>query len=185
MLPSRCVQRARGGLRLTKVRRIVVADGDFYEVACAVVADGVSSPAATLLEELKEGMWADPQADVLPDEYQPRLRTRLLAHITELAKTGDLPPRAYNRLEDGVWEIKVEGIRLTFYDTDGAGGWVPKQGETVPTWDGRQRHELPDDFDQYVRLGHHFPKKGQKAARADIDRSIEVRTEDVSHDAGD
>lgn len=166
---------------MTKVDRRVVADGDYFEVACAVAADGVTSPAAVVIDELEVGMWADPDAEALPDEYQPKLRTRLLAHIKQLATQGELPAKAYNRLQDGVWELRVESVRMTFYDTDGEGGWSPKTGEKLVTWDG-YRWDLPDDFDEYLRLGHCFAKVGQKTPPGDIDKSRTMREEDVSHD---
>lgn len=167
---------------MTKVERRLVVDGDFYEVSCAVREDGVTSPASNLLDELEEGMWADPEADVLPDEYQPKLRRRVIAHLEQLAAEGDLPGNAYNRLNDGIWEIKVEGIRISFFDTDGEGHWSAKCGSTVDTWDGGRKHELPDDFDEYIRLGHTFPKAGQKTLQTDINECIQIRKEDVSHD---
>lgn len=172
---------AWGGLRLTKVQRRVVADGAFYEVSCAVAADEVTAPSAQVLDELRSGMWADPEAEVLPDEYQPRLRTRLLAHVTQLAQDGELPPHAFNRLDDGIWELKVESIRMTFFDTDGAGNWTPKMGGRIETWDGH-RWDLPEDFDEYIRLGHCFAKEGQKTPPEHIEASCTMREEDVYHD---
>lgn len=169
------------GLRLTKVQRRVVADGSCFEVSCAISADGTTSPASAVIDELSEGMWADPEATELPDEYQPRLRTRLLAHVKQLAEEGDLPPSAYNRLREGIWELKVESIRMTFYDTDGDGGWTPKNGERLDTWDG-YRWDLPQDFDDYIRLGHCFPKTGQKTSEEDLNASCTIREEDVQHD---
>lgn len=169
-----------GDLRLAKVARRVVADGGMYEVACAVGRDGKTAPASDLLDDLETGMWADPNAKSLPDEWQPRLRTRLLAHVNQLANEGDLPGSAYNRLEEGVWELKVESVRVTFYDTDGAGGWSPKYGERVGmgSW---ARWELPD-FDEFLRLGHCFAKETQSTPPDDIRASCTVREEDVEHD---
>lgn len=170
-----------GGLCLTKVERRVVADGAWYEVACAVLADGETSPAAELLDELEAGMWADPEAAELPDERQVRDSIRLLALAESLANEGDLPRGLYNRLEKGIWELKVGNIRVTFYDTDGEGGFVPKYGTQVPAWDG-YRWELPDDFDDFIRLGHTFAKTGKTTTRGDLARSETVRAEDVNHD---
>lgn len=166
---------------MTKVERRVVADGEWFEVACAVLADGESSPAATLLDELERGMWADPEAEELPDERQVRDSIRLVALAESLANEGDLPRGTYNRLEHGIWELKVGNIRVTFYDTDGQGGFVPKYGTEVPTWDGH-RWELPDDFDEFIRLGHTFPKTGRRTTREDLDLSESARAEDIDHD---
>ncbi len=159
----------------------MVVDGGFYEVSCAVASDGVTAPASTLLDELSSGMWPDPHAESLPDEWQPRLRTRLLAHVKQLAEEGELPPGAYNRLDEGIWELKVEAIRVTFYDTDGAGNWSPKYGDRVDVWGG-SRWELPEDFDEFLRLGHCFAKETQRTPADDIEASCAMREEDVSHD---
>ncbi|KJL18829.1 hypothetical protein RL72_03301 [Microbacterium azadirachtae] len=159
-----------------------MAEGTYFEVSCAVAADKITAPASDLLDELESGMWADPGAESLPDEYQPKLRTRLLAHVKQLACEGELPPNAYNRLDDGIWELKVESIRATFYDTDGEGGWSPKHGQKVATWNGGYRWDLPDDFDEYIRLGHCFAKDGQKTRKEDLDASCAIRMEDVEHD---
>ena len=166
---------------MTKVARRLFVDGDYFEVACAVASDGVTSPAARTIDELEVGMWDDPHADSLPDEYQPKLRSQLLAHLTNLANYGDLPPSAYNRLRDGIWEVKVESIRITFFDTDGQGGWTPKLGTRVDKWDG-YRWDLPADFDEYLRLGHSFAKTGQKTPSDHIDASLHMREEDTAHD---
>lgn len=171
-----------GSLRLAKVSRRVVVDGDFFEVSCAVAADGETAPASSLLDELSSGMWADPNAESLPDEWQPKLRSRLLAHVKQLAAEGELPPSAYNRLNDGIWELKVESIRATFYDTDGAGGWTPKLGDKIATWNGQHRWELPDDFDEYIRLGHCFAKETQRTPEEHLGASKAMREEDVHHD---
>lgn len=176
-------QHQLGGLRLPKVQRMVIADGEYCEVACAVRADGITSPAAQLLEELSSGNWPDPHAEELPDEHQVKLHRRLIAHAEQLANGEYLPPTAYNRLVEGIWELKVETVRLTFYDTDGEGHWTPKSGTSVATWDGRNRVELPEDFDEFLRLGHAFAKTSQRTLEADLQESMQVREEDVQHDA--
>lgn len=151
-------------------------------MAIGLRADGVTAPAQILLDELAAGSWEDPGAEVLPDEYQVHLRRRLIALVEQLANEGEIwPESARNSLGDGIWEFKVEGVRLTFFDTDGVGGWVPKLGEQESTWDGGTRWVLPN-FDEHVRLGHAFPKVSQRTLQNDIDESRLVRQEDVSHD---
>lgn len=165
---------------MAKVTRRLVADGDAYEISCALRSDG-TSPAAELLDALDDQMWPDPEAELLPDEYQATTRRRLIAHIEMLAWEGDLPRQAYNRLEDGIWEIKVGNLRLSFFDTDGVGGFEPKLGESGPAWDGSALHLLPE-FDDYIRLGHHFPKQSQRTTYEDLQECQNVRLEDVTHD---
>ncbi len=144
-------------------------------------ADGTTSPASDLLDDLSEGMWDDPEAESLPDEYQPTLRRRLIANIEYFANHGELGRDSYNRLRDGIWEFKASGVRISFYDTDGIGGYDPKHGERVSTWDQRYIYELPE-FDEFIRLGHAFPKTSQKTTEADLASCATVREEDLEHD---
>lgn len=167
---------------MAKVQRTVVADGSCYEIACAVTADG-TSPAEMALAELADNVWPDPEAEELPDEYQTSMRKRLMAALERLAETGELPRSMYNRLNDGIWEFKFATLRMSFFDTDGEGGWVPKLGTpsviTGPHW------LLPDDFDEFIRLGHTFGKSSQRTNPADLQRCAEVREEDVAYDKAD
>lgn len=129
-------------------------------------------------------MWPDPQAEELPDEYQVRLRVRLLALIEAFANGEELLQRSYNYLENSMWEFKVESVRVTFYDTDGQGNWTPLEGVPIREWDGRTRWEFPeDDFEENVRLGHTWGKDGRFADPEDIKIAMEVREEDIRHDA--
>lgn len=172
------------GLGLTNVSRTVLADGDYHEVACAVLCDGVSSPVVELLAQLKEGNWPDPNISEFPDEYQANTRRRFLAQVAHLADFGELE-QGFNRLDGGIWEFKVESLRVTFFDTPGDGTFTPKFGEEYDSWDGRRLVEFPTDFDEFIRVGHYFGKDGQKAPPEDVKRSIEVREEDVAHDRDD
>lgn len=174
-----CISDLRS-LGLTKVSRLVLADGDFYQVQCAVLRDGVSAPAADLLAQLEKGVWRDPAVDRFPDEYQPTVRRRLLAEVEYLAENGELEGQ-FNRLRMGIWELKIGNLRVTFYDTPGDGTFSPKFGEPYWEWDGSQSWILPD-FDEFVRLGHCFAKDSQKTREIDIQHSIRVREEDISHD---
>lgn len=169
-------------LQLSKVNRLVVADGAFYEISCAVTENGVSSPAADLLAKLTEGMWEDPEASELPDEYQVSLRRRLLAEIEMLADSGELPRGQSNSLGDGIWEFKVSNLRMSFFDTDGEGRFVPKLGTSFVAWNGRTEYELPDNFDDFLRLGHCFPKVSERTLKNDLEQANKLRSEDISHD---
>ena len=170
-------------LQSSKVARRVVADGTYCEVACAVLADGVTSPASDLLDQLDEAMWPDPEVDQLPDERQTRHRSRLISLCEALADGDDLPAGSWNALPEGMLELKVDGIRVTFYDTDGHGNYSSAAPEYTDRWDGTRQPVLPiDDFQEHIRLGHCFPKTTQKTTMKDIQRSQQVREEDVSHD---
>lgn len=134
-----------------------------------------------MLDLLANKTWPNPNVKRLPDEYQTSQRTRLLALAEAVAEEEPLRRNDFNFLDDGVWELKINDLRVSFFDVDGEGGWVPKNGEKVPAWDG-DRYELPDDFDKLIRVGHYFAKTGKRTAKTDIFRSIEVRKEDVAHD---
>lgn len=166
---------------MTKVVRTVLADGACHEVACAVLRDGVTSPVLELLKQLEEGNWPDPNIEEFPDEYQANTRRRFLAHVEYLANFGELE-YGFNRLDEGIWEIKVESLRVTFFDTPGDGTFQPKFGEVYDGWDGRRAIAFPTDLDEFIRVGHYFGKDGQKAPPHDVKRSIEVREEDLAHD---
>lgn len=155
-------------------------DGDWYTVHCALRGD-LTAPASELLDDLDEGVWADPQAVALPDEYQANVRRRLLVSIEALAMEGTLPRGAFNRLEEGIWELKVANLRLSFFDTDGNGGYTPKIGEAYTSWNGRTEYDLPE-FDEKLRLGHYFAKTAQRTSNEDLEACKTVRLEDVAHD---
>jgi hypothetical protein len=173
---------------LSKVRRIVKHewgwDGDVYEIACAVEADGVSSPAVNFIDRLGSGTWPDPTAE-LPDYAQLRDLDHFKALTKMLAMEGRLPKYKFNKLDDGVWEIKVGIFRLSFYDTDGVGGYVPKEGDPVVTWEQKTEYRELPDFDEFIRLGHPFNKYGWKTEPADLAATKQVRTEDLKHDEPD
>jgi len=162
------------------VRRLV-ASGAYLDVECAVRADE-TSPASELLDQLAEGTWPDPEAESLPDEWQPRYLQRLIALCQALAAGDSIPDNAFNALEDGVLEFKIDGLRVTFYDTDGRGNCGVTEIEYYDDWSGKRRPVLPE-FEEYVRLGHVFPKTGQKTRPEDIQQSLQVRKEDLEHDA--
>lgn len=170
-------------LQSSKVNRRVVADGGHCEVSCAVRADGTTSPASDLFDQLAANTWADPHADKLPDERQTRHRDRLIALCEALADGNDLPNGSFNALQAGIWELKVDGIRVTFYDTDGTGSYVDTAPEYEDTWDGGRRPVFPmDDLEEHIRLGHCFAKTTQKTTDEDLHQSQQVREEDLAHD---
>ncbi len=105
--------------------------------------------------------------------------------IRHWANTGEPVYRdAVKALEDGVWEFRHGDKRLTFFDTDGRGGFTAK----LPI----RRYadaEAPDSeywqipyFDRLIRIGHAFTKVSQKTLKQDLSESQEVRKEDLAHD---
>lgn len=176
---------AQGSLQLSKVNRRVIADGTYAEVSCAVNASR-ESPAAVFFEELKRGTWDDPTADQLPDERQAREYYRYVALCKKLANGEELEDwLSYNRLEDGVWELKVGIMRLAFYDAKGDGNYTPKHGEPYVEYDGKTKWLLPEDFDEFIRLANSFAKTSNRTPRPEIDKALQIRREDVQHDRDD
>lgn len=166
------------------MKRQVVIDGKFYLVECAVDASG-HSPAARFLDDLKEGMWAgDPHDTDRPSDEQIYDYEAFLDRFQVFADTGEPKyARAVNYLRDGIWEFKFHNKRVTFYDTDGHGGFTPKAmiadaGAGVID----SEHWWFPDFDEEIRLGHCFLKDGEKAREADIRQALQVRKEDLRHD---
>lgn len=136
-----------------------------------------------MLRELRSGFWNDPRSTVRPDRRQISDYHKLRALLEELASTGYIENEgSYNSLHDGMWELKLNNIRLTFYDTSGDGYYEPKLGETRWDWSQKRRQHLPEDFDEQIRVGHGFAKTGQKAPEAEVKRAKALREEDVNHD---
>lgn len=162
------------------MERMILADGDAHEVSCAVLKDGVTSPGVDLLEQLSDRMWPDPKAQVLPDERQVTTKRQFLAQVQHLSDFGELEP-GFNRLREGIWELKFWRLRVTFFDTPGDGTYFPKYGEDNHDWSGRNSPLLPE-FDEYIRVGHCFGKTTPQTEPKDISRSIRVREEDLAHD---
>lgn len=165
---------------MTKVVRTLVYKG-VKTIECGRSSDGLS-PADELIKLLLAKQWVNSEAVKYPDEKQASFYNRLRDLLRMLALDEELPLGTFNRLEDGIWELKVNNLRLTFYDTDGVGGFVPKLGTREHDWDGKGYWELPDDFDDLIRLGTYFEKDDQQAPPEEIARSIEFREEDISHD---
>lgn len=166
---------------MAKVVRTVLADGDYHEVACAVLSDGATSPAVELLELLDQGMWPDPSAHHFPDSRQAADRSRLIAEIEYLADHGE-PLKDYDYLHQGIWEFKIGTLRVTFYDTLGDGSFTVKTGTRNDSHWAKRRFDFPEHFDEYVWLGHYFGKSEQKTRKSDLIKALVVREEDLKHD---
>lgn len=175
------------GLQLPKVHRVKVALGDCYAIHYAVRADG-SVPAREFMDALREKRWAnDPDEPKLPADAQLGDYWHFLRACKHLADTGE-PKRSglVNALDEGVWEFKVSQKRMSWFDTDGEGGYTAK-----PLIRDRDASAHPQDefwffpdFDPLIRLGHCFPKAKhvRRTPQRDLDVSIAVRREDLDHD---
>lgn len=177
---------------MTIVRRCVwrwEEDDDWHEaIECAVREDG-TSPADDFLSQLAAGTWLDDPDHVPPqDDEQIFDAARLFVKIRFLGKHGQpLSSTAVNGLHSGIWEFKHGRRRLTYWDTPGNGGFVPKDRLT----DSAQRTTPtpPDgywwypDMDGLLRLGCAWPKTGAVAPPAGIEAAIRIRQEDCDHDS--
>lgn len=165
------------------IERRAVFVGKLHDVDCAVRANK-SSPAGDFLDALKAGKWDRADSDLPADEQISDYHWFLTA-IKHWANTGEpIYRHAAKHLDDGVWEFRHSDKRLTFYDTDGKGGYTAK----LPIADHAQA-EVPDSqyweipmFDEQIRLGHAFTKVGQKTPKKDLDAMKAVREEDLAHD---
>lgn len=163
---------------MTKVERSVVAEGVCHIIENAVRLDG-TEPAGLFMDLLRQGKVIVNEEEQV-DEYLPRDASHVKAAIKDFAEGRELPSNRYNKLRDGIWEFKSGDVRVSFYDTDGAGGFTPKFG-TVKQTHWRTIVELPE-FDDSIRLGHCFPKQSRTTAESDIALTKTVRLEDLSHD---
>jgi hypothetical protein len=136
-----------------------VVDGGAYVVHCAVRTDG-SSPADAFLEALKaNSLGDDPEQGLEPDE-QLHVYAWFIKAIRHFADTGEpLHSGAINYLSDGIWEFKRRNKRITFYDTDGVGGYTRKARiENFADADVPGEFWRIPNFDTAIRLGHSFMK---------------------------
>lgn len=165
---------------MTKVQRKIVRKNEWV-IEHAIDAN-LNSPSETILSELKNGTWENGDSESYPDEYLPKVRMRFLDLIGRLATGEELPFKSYNRLRLGIWELKASNARITFYDTPGDGTFTPKLG--IKQWHGTEPYwELPEELDDYIRLGACWEKVDEKALESDIEDSLRVRKEDIEHDA--
>jgi len=164
------------------VERRRIVRGKLHDVDCAVREDG-SSPAGTFLDSLKSSSW-DRDDDLAADEQIGDYHWFVNA-IRHWAKTGEPVYRsAAKHLADGAWEFRHGDKRLTFYDTDGKGGYsakMPISDHAKADAPDSQHWEIPS-FDELIRLGHAFTKVGQKTPKKDLDATKTVREEDLAHD---
>ena len=168
---------------MAKVKRRVVHDGNIYEVACAVRADGVTSPVDQFLNQLEGRAWRQEtgETSTLNADEQYSAYEWVLAAIEFFAEHGEFHHRGnYNYLYEGIWEIKRYDLRISFYDTDGHGGYEPKMG-VRSVYGGGGGFPLPD-FDEYIRLGTVFEKTAARAPREELDLAAVIREEDLAHD---
>lgn len=142
-----------------------------------------------MLDELRQGVAENDSdredGDPWPDENQPSDYFRFLSQMKHLANHGTPPhARAVGELQDGIWEFKRGGKRITFYDTDGRGNFSPKRrvADVRDAKDPNERYWWFPYFEDTIRLGHAFMKPGQKAGDKNIQLSLQVREEDIAHD---
>lgn len=167
------------GLDFPKVERMLVARGEWFTVECAVRRDR-SSPVAEFLQDLGDG--ASPVAsEVLEKDEQIDWRRWFVRACHRVATTGR-PPHgdAHNQLQDGIWELKYWDLRVSFYDTDGSGVYVPLVD--TESYSRFTTRPWPEDFLESLRLTTAFAKTGQKTDPAQIALAIDVREEDLEHD---
>jgi hypothetical protein len=159
-------------------------EGESYVVECAVRADG-SKPAQAFLELLQSNaLEDDPDAAEEPDE-QVNDYAWFIRAIAHLADHGEpLYQTAVEYLRGGIWELKHGSKRITFWDTDGAGDYIPKPkivDSRDPESAGGDYWYFPN-FDEHIRLGHSFLKSGQTTTPEDLQAASNTREEDLSHD---
>jgi hypothetical protein len=161
---------------------MLLAAGELYQVECAVLADGVESPVAEFLTRLREKRWVptDGPSQLTPDE-QLETHAWFIAKVEYFAETGEMHTRGdWNQLRDGIWEFKRHEVRVSFYDTDGQGGYDPKIVERSPIGGGGY-FPLPE-FDEYIRLGTVFEKRAGRTSQTELRLAQRVREEDLAHD---
>jgi hypothetical protein len=176
-------------LETPKVMRRLITAGKYYDIECAVLEDGESSPASDALDELKSGFLAeDPdhaKGEPWPDENQTHDYFQLMAMFKLLADEGEpMHAGAVNALEEGIWEFKQGVKRFSFYDTDGAGGFEPKYRISDYEYSDapESAHWWFPMFDEYVRLGYVFMKTDVHAGTENVAATIETRKVDLAHD---
>jgi hypothetical protein len=158
-----------------------------HDIEYAVCADG-SEPALDFLLKLRDGLLEDDPdnpSNELPDDAQISdfdhflLACRHLAEYSEPKHSGQV-----NELENGIWEFKRASKRITWFDTDGVGGYSPKykiRDRRGSPYEASDFWWFPD-FDQTIRLGHAFSKRGSRTSQHDLQLSEQVREEDLDHD---
>jgi hypothetical protein len=157
-----------------------------HAVEFAVRADG-SCPAGEFMQKLKAGtLEGDSENDGdLPSDAQVSDYHKFLAACLHLARYGEPKNRTQvNDLDDGVWEFKSAKKRVSWYDTDGEGGYTPKlriRDRRMSPFEESDFWWFPD-FDWTIRLGHSFVKHTPRTDPSDLALSQQIRDEDVAHD---
>jgi hypothetical protein len=159
-------------LHLGKVSRTLIYVGTHFSIECAVRKDG-SSPALGMLNQLARGMVEIPDIPP-PDSAQASFLTDMMLFVKEIANGYQPRQGALNYLTEGIWELKRETIRITFYDTDGAGKFHAHQ----------HKRFLEAQFFPILRLGHSFVKQSAKTSQEDIQQALLTRKEDLDYDKG-
>jgi hypothetical protein len=143
-----------------------------------------------MLADLSKGLWLEDtdhlDGEPWPDEYQSTDKSELVQIIASFADEGKPRSRRHvNALEDGIWEFKRGVKRVTFFDTDGKGTFVPKgllrdvQDSSRGEYDSMWMYPF---FETQLRLGHCFAKDGATTHPEDIEAAIQIREEDLAHD---
>ena len=166
---------------MTKVDRELVAEGECFSIEFAVRTNG-RSPAAEFLRGLQEGASSGSDGVELSADERVDAWAWFLEACDRIARQGDPPPgRTYNQLQDGIWELKHQMARLTFFDTDGSGADDPTID--YDSYAGFQaQRPWPEDFEEILRLSTGFMKRAQKTPLKEINFARLVRKEDLRHD---
>lgn len=157
-------------LHKSKVSRTLIYVGTHFAIESAVRRDG-TSPALNMLNQLAQGMVEIPDFPP-PDSAQSAFLTDMMFFFKEIADGYQPRQGALNYLTEGIWELKRETIRITFYDTDGSGKFHGHQ----------HKRFLEDSFYPIFRLGHSFVKQSAKTSPEDIYQALQTRKEDIEHD---
>lgn len=169
---------------MTKVARRLQTRGRAYEISFAVCADGCS-PAAEFLDDLAAGAWQEGIA--LGDSALDQVADAdmFVAQMKRYAKTGELGGRhQINGLGRGIWEFKVGAKRLSFFDTDGLGGFTSRGPFTDQASSDRPTSKIwhMPTLERRLRLADGFPKRGQTTPSKPINWAHKIRKEDVEYD---
>ena len=157
-------------LHLSKVTRTLIYVGTHFAIESAIRKDG-TSPAMRMFDQLSQGRLEIPDFPP-PDNAQTLFLTDLMIFIKEIADGYQPRSGALNYLTEGVWELKRETVRITFYDTDGAGNFHGHQ----------HKRFLEAQFYPILRLGHSFVKQSAKTSQEDIEQALLTRKEDIDYD---
>ena len=105
---------------MSKVSRRVIYEGEYFTIECAVRSDG-SSPAKDMLDFLASGLVEIPGFPP-PDDMQVLLLEDFIMFMKDIGEGYRPRAGALNYLRDGIWELKRDSVRITFFDADGHGG---------------------------------------------------------------